>query len=155
MTDLLEGRGISTLSTFGSMALIATLFGQILSQTSRPDPNDDVNDLNSRYWQRHKSLDNILLDVALAMPNCLHLPVGLPDPNSVLCNMVIYTSVICLHQAAIFRAEKSNIPEQVVNKSKLRCTAAADQILNIMRTISHVDLSTVCHSVIFLPITHY
>ncbi|BCS27953.1 Zn(II)2Cys6 transcription factor [Aspergillus puulaauensis] len=142
VTDLLEGRGISTLSTFGSMAFIATLFGQILSQTSRPDPNDDVNDLNSGYWQRHKSLDNILLDVALAMPNCLHLPVGLPDPNSVLCNMVLNTSVICLHQAAICRAEKSKILEQVVNKSKMRCTAAADQVLNIMRTISHVDLST-------------
>lgn len=150
VTDLLEGRGFETLSTFGGVAFIATLFGRILSHINRPDPNDNVHDLNGKYWQRHKSLDNILLHFALAMPNCLHLVVGLPDPNSVLCNMVIHTSLICLHQAAIFKAEKSNIPEQIITESKWRCSVAADQILNVTKMISHVDLSTVCPLVVFL-----
>lgn len=57
--------------------------------------------------------------------------------------MAIHTSTICLHQAAIYKAEKNKMPDQIITESKRRCIVAADQISNIMKMISHMDLTTV------------
>ncbi|KAE8418148.1 hypothetical protein BDV36DRAFT_163992 [Aspergillus pseudocaelatus] len=120
---------------------MAYMFGRNLSHLHRPDPQDNDHDLNGLYWQRHRSHDNVLLHFALAMPNHLRLPAGMSDPNVIFCNMAIHTSTICLHQAAIFKAEKNRMPEQIITESKRRCIVAADQISNIMKMISHMDLT--------------
>lgn len=65
------------------------------------------------------------------------------DPNIIFSNMCIHTSTICLHQAAIFKAEKNKMPSQMIIESKRRCIVAADQIANIMKLISHMDLTIV------------
>ena len=65
------------------------------------------------------------------------------DPNVIFCNMCIHTSTICLHQAAIFKAEKNKMPDQIITESKRRCIVAADQISSIMKLISHIDLTRV------------
>ncbi|KAE8375117.1 fungal-specific transcription factor domain-containing protein [Aspergillus bertholletiae] len=139
--DILAGDGLATLSSFGSVSFMAYMFGRNLSHLHRPDPQDNDHDLNGLYWQRHRSHDNVLLHFALAMPNHLRLPAGMSDPNVIFCNMAIHTSTICLHQAAIFKAEKNRMPEQIAIESKRRCIVAADQISNIMKMISHMDLT--------------
>ncbi|PLB55143.1 hypothetical protein P170DRAFT_33222 [Aspergillus steynii IBT 23096] len=141
VSDIVDGDGIPTLSPFGSVVFMAYLFGRNLSHLHRPDPQDNEYDLNGVFWQRHRSHDNILLHFALAMPNHLRLPAGVADPNVIFCNMAIHTSTICLHQAAIFKAEKNKISEQIATESKRRCIVAADQISNIMKMISHMDLT--------------
>ncbi|KAK1149391.1 hypothetical protein N8T08_006614 [Aspergillus melleus] len=141
VSDIVAGDRIPTLSPFGSVVFMAYLFGRNLTHLHRPDPQDNEHDLNGLYWQRHRSHDNILLHFALAMPNHLRLPAGVADPNVIFCNMAIHTSTICLHQAAIFKAEKNKISEQIATESKRRCIVAADQISNIMKMISHMDLT--------------
>lgn len=143
VNDIAGGDGIATLSPFGSVVFMAYLFGRNLSHLHRPDPQDNEYDLNGVYWQRHRSHDNILLHFALAMPNHLRLPAGVADPNVIFCNMAIHTSTICLHQAAIFKAEKNKISEPIATEGKRRCIVAADQISNIMKMISHMDLTIV------------
>lgn len=86
-------------------------------------------------------MDTILLNTSLSLPAHLKLPAGLSDPNVVFTNMGIHTSTICLHQAAIFKAEKNKLPASVSSESKARCITAANEIASIMRTISHMDLS--------------
>lgn len=122
---------------------MACLFGRNVVHLHRPDPHDNDHDLNGLYWQRHRSHDNILLHFTLSMPNHLRLPAGVRDPNVIFCNMAIHTSTICLHQAAIYKAEKNKMPDQIITESKRRCIVAADQISNIMKMISHMDLTTV------------
>ncbi|KAE8151866.1 fungal-specific transcription factor domain-containing protein [Aspergillus avenaceus] len=139
--DIRAGNGYSTLSPFAGVSFMAYMLGRNLSHLHRPDPNDNDHDLNGLYWQRHRSHDNILLHFTLAMPNHLRLPPGIFDPNVIFCNMAIHTSTICLHQAAIFKAEKNRMPEQLITESKRRCIVAADQISNIMKMISHMDLT--------------
>lgn len=142
-TDIISGEGMPMLSAFGSVVMMAILFGRNLSHLHRPEPQENDHDLNGGYWQRHRSVDNILLHFALTMPSHIRLPAGILDPNVIFCNMAIHTSTICLHQAAIFKAEKNQMPEQIIIESKRRCIVAADQISNIMKMISHVDLTTV------------
>lgn len=135
--------GAAKLSSFGGIVLMACLFGRNLVHLHRPDADDLDHDLNGPFWKRHRQMDNILLNTSLCLPPHLKLPQGLSNPNIVFTNMSIHTSTICLHQAAIFKAEKNKLPASVSAESKVRCITAANEIASMMRMISHMDLSTV------------
>ncbi|KAK7422201.1 hypothetical protein QQX98_001724 [Neonectria punicea] len=135
--------GAGKLSSYGGIVLMACLFGRNLVHLHRPDADDLDHDLNGPFWKRHRQMDNILLNTSLCLPSHLKLPAGLGNANIVFTNMSIHTSTICLHQAAIFKAEKNKLPNSVSAESKVRCITAANEIASIMRMISHMDLSTV------------
>jgi hypothetical protein len=114
-----------------------------LTHLHRPDPDDREDDLNGEFWKRHRQMDTVLLNTSLGMPDSLRLPTALSDTNAVFTNMCIHTSAICLHQAAIFKADKYRLPQSVTNESKIRCVTAASEIASIMRLICHMDLAAV------------
>ncbi|KAI1206436.1 uncharacterized protein F4807DRAFT_439078 [Annulohypoxylon truncatum] len=132
--------GAAKLSSFGGIVLMACLFGRNLVHLHRPDADDRDHDLNGEFWKRHRNMDNILLNTSLCLPNHLKLPAGLANPNIVFTNMNIHTSTICLHQAAIFKADRNKLPPSVSAESKVRCITAANEIASIMRMVSHLDL---------------
>ncbi|CAI6099921.1 unnamed protein product [Clonostachys chloroleuca] len=142
LQDATGPRGASKLSPFGAVVLLASLFGRNLIHLHRPDADDLDNDLNGPFWKRHRHLDNIILNTSLCLPQHLKLPEGIANPNIVFTNMAIHTSTICLHQAAIFKAEKNKLPASVGAESKVRCITAANEITSIMRTVSHMDLAS-------------
>ncbi|KAK5797763.1 hypothetical protein VI817_004054 [Penicillium citrinum] len=141
LSDIIAGEGISTLAPFACVCVLANLFGRNLNHIHRPQPQDNDYDLNGEFWKRHRSHDNILLHIALSLPDHLRLPGGVDDVNVIFANMNIHTSTICLHQAAIFKAEKNKMSHQIVTESKRRCLVAANQISSIMKMVSHVDLT--------------
>ncbi|OQO12224.1 hypothetical protein B0A48_02865 [Cryoendolithus antarcticus] len=141
LAEALDPSGAPNLSSFGGVILMATLFGRNLTHLHRPGPDDKDDDLNGDFWKRHRAMENVLLNTALALPDQLRLPYGLSDPNIIFLNMNIHTSAICLHQAAIFKADRNRLPARVSAESKVRCITAAAEIASIMRTISHLDLS--------------
>jgi len=129
------------LSPFGGVVLMACLFGRNLIHVHRPDADDREDDLTGEWWRRHRHMDNILLNIALSLPPHFRLPLGINDPNIVFTNMNIHTATICLHQAAIYKAERNHLDPSIATDSRLRCVSAAGEITNIMRIISHMDLS--------------
>ncbi|KAJ4341891.1 hypothetical protein N0V87_001556 [Didymella glomerata] len=135
--------GAAKLESLGGIVLTAAMFGRNLLHLHRPTSEDNDSDLNGPFWTRHRQLEQILLQTSLHLPDHLRLPSGRDDPNVVFANMCIQTSAICLHQAAIFKADKYQLPVSVGNESKIRCVTAAAEIASIMRTISHMDLSAV------------
>ncbi|KAI9696580.1 MAG: hypothetical protein M1836_005599 [Candelina mexicana] len=142
LPEALSPSGASEISPLAGVVLMACLFGRNLTHLHRPDPEDHDDDLNGAFWKRHRHLDNILLNTSLALPEHLKLPLGLSDPNIIFLNMNIHSSTICLHQAAIFKAEKNRLPATVSAESKVRCVSAAAEIASTMRMISHQDLGT-------------
>lgn len=143
LAEAMSPSGAAKLNAFGGIVLMACLFGRNLIHLHRPDEGDNDHDLNGEFWKRHRAMDNILLNTSLCLPPPLKLPLGLQVPNVVYTNMCIHTSTICLHQAAIFKAEKNRLPASVSAESKVRCIAAANEIARIMRMVSHLDLTTV------------
>lgn len=143
LAEAMDAAGASKLSPFGGVVVMACLFGRNLIHLHRPDADDRDNDLNGEFWKRHRQMDNILLNITLSMPSNLKLPAGLANPNIVFTNMNIHTSTICLHQAAIYKADKNRLPPSISAESKVRCITAANEIAGIMRLISHIDLSSV------------
>lgn len=138
--------GAAKLSSYGAVVLMASLFGRNLTHLHRPGPDDQDDDLNGPFWKRHRQLDNIILNTSLGLPSRLKLPAGISNPNIVFANMSIHTSTICLHQAAIFKAEKNKLVASVSAESKVRCLTAANEIASMMRTVSHLDLPSVCET---------
>jgi len=143
LSEVLSPSGAPDFSGFAGIILMACLFGRNLLHLHRPTPDDRDDDLNGEFWKRHRTIDNILLNTALSLPSALRLPSGLNDPNCVFLNMNLHTSTICLHQAAIFKADKNRMPARVSAESKVRCITAAGEIASIMRQISHLDLAMV------------
>jgi hypothetical protein len=143
LADAMSPSGASKLSAFAGVVLMACLFGRNLIHLHRPDADERDNDLNGEFWKRHRNMDNILLNTSLSLPSHLKLPNGLSNPNIVFTNMNIHTSTICLHQAAIYKADKNHLPASISAESKVRCITAANEIASVMRMISHMDLSTV------------
>jgi len=143
LQESMSPAGAGKLSPMGDIVLMACLFGRNLIHLHRPDADDRDHDLNGEFWKRHRGMDNILLNTSLCLPSHLKLPAGLQNSNIVFTNMCIHTSTICLHQAAIFKADKNHMPAAVSAESKVRCITAANEIASIMRMVSHMDLSTV------------
>ncbi|SPQ18990.1 ab5cb6e1-dc4a-4ab5-8fb7-b368c540dc5c [Thermothielavioides terrestris] len=141
LSDAMSPAGAGKLTPFGGVVLMACLFGRNLVHLHRPDVDDRDHDLNGEFWKRHRQMDNILLNTSLCLPSQLKLPNGLTNTNVVFTNMCIHTSTICLHQAAIFKADKNRLPASVSSESKVRCITAANEIASIMRMVSHLDLS--------------
>ncbi|PFH55480.1 hypothetical protein XA68_18194 [Ophiocordyceps unilateralis] len=141
LAESLNPSGAAKLSSFGGIVLLACLFGRNLVHLHRTDDNDLDHDLNGPFWKRHRQMDGILLNTSLCLPPHLKLPAGLSSQNVVFTNMSIHTSAICLHQAAIFKADKNKMAASVTAESKVRCITAANEIASIMRSISHMDLS--------------
>lgn len=144
LEQALAVNGAGNLQSFGGVVLTAALFGQNLLHLHRPSPDDNDDDMNGGFWTRHRSIEGTLLQTSLSLPDHLRLPSGSADPNTVFMHMCIHTSTICLHQAAIFKADKYRLPTNVSNESKIRCVTAAAEIASIMRMISHLDLAAVC-----------
>lgn len=88
-------------------------------------------------------MDNNLTQTSILLPSHLRLPAGARNPNIVFLNFSIHTSTICLHQAAIFKAEKHQLPNTMVEKSRDRCLAAAIAIEDVMRQTCHLDVAAV------------
>ncbi|KAF1989361.1 hypothetical protein K402DRAFT_326987 [Aulographum hederae CBS 113979] len=141
LEDTLKTGGATSMSAFGGVVLMACLFGRNLTHLHRPTPDDHDNDLNGEFWKRHRALEGILSDTALALSDSLRLPTALPDPNAIMLNMNLHTSIICLHQAAIFKADKHRLPAHIGSESRVRCVTAAAEIARIMRMLTHLDLS--------------
>lgn len=141
--QVMEPNGAASLQTFSIVVLTAAMFGRNLHHLHRPGSDDNDNDINGGFWNRHRQIEQTLLQTLLSLPDNLRLPCGLKEPNIVFANMCIHTSAICLHQAAIFKADKYQLPASVSNESKIRCVTAAAEIASIMRMISHMDLTGV------------
>ena len=144
LADAMTAEGASSLSPLAGVVLLACLFGRNLTHLHRPDPNDRPEDpSNGEFWKRHRALDNILLNTSMFLPEHLRLPTGIKDANIVYLNMNIHTSTICLHQAAILKAEKHNLGPDLIRQSTDRCFLAANEIVNIMQLITNIDVGSV------------
>ena len=145
LADAMTTDGAQHLSSFAGIVVIASLFGRNLMHLHRSSVNDRPEDTaNGEFWKRHKELDGYLTSTMLFLPDHLQIPNGNKDPNVPFLNMNIQASVICLHQAAILKAEKHDLDMSLIRQSVDRCFAAAERIVDIMRLTSHLTVSSVC-----------
>ncbi|KAF4625684.1 hypothetical protein G7Y89_g12482 [Cudoniella acicularis] len=140
LKESMDPLNASSLSSFAGVAVVASLTGQIFQHLHRPTGDNNNDHENNEFWKTHRKIDNTLLNISLYLPSHLRLPAGSSNPNTIFLNMSLQSAVICLHQAAIFKAEKL-VNTSVIAESKERCLTAAAEITSIMKRIAHTDLS--------------
>ncbi|KAI5250469.1 hypothetical protein E4T43_00057 [Aureobasidium subglaciale] len=141
LQEALTPGGADTLSSCGSVGVISALFGRNLLHLHRQTPDQNDGDVNGVFWKRHRQMDGTILTLLLGLPESLRLPLAASDPKVVFMNMCVHTSVICLHQAAIFKVEKHSLPAKLAAESKMRCLTAAAEISSLMKMTSHLDMA--------------
>ena len=144
LEEALTIEGAPKLSSFSGVLVSATLFGHHFHHLHRKGPNERPDDLaNGEFWKRHRKMENVLSNTFMFLPDHLRLPANFRDMNVVFLHMNIHASSICLHQAAVVVAEKHHIDPVFIRQTRARSLVAAEEITNIMRLISHMDISTV------------
>lgn len=143
LEEAMRPQHTAQLSALAGVVLVTHFFGLNLIHLHRPEPNQQEHDMNGPFWTRHRTMDNDLLKTALQLPSSLRLPWGIRNPNIVFLNFALHTSTICLHQAAIFKAEKNQLPNSIIEQSRIRCILAAAEIASVMRLTSHLDVTGV------------
>lgn len=143
LEEAMRPQQAAQLSAFAGVVLVTHFFGLNLTHLHRPEPNQQEQDMNGPFWKRHRSMDTDLLKTALHLPSSLRLPWGIRNPNIVFLNFALHTSTICLHQAAIFKAETNQLPNALIEQSRNRCIMAAAEIASVMRLTSHLDVAGV------------
>jgi hypothetical protein len=143
LEDAFRPSNAASLSPFAGVVVMATLFGRVILHLHRPGRDDRAEELHGDFWSRHRNLDNTLLSTALYLPPHLRLPVISPKPNTVFLHMGLHAASICLHQVALFKAEKYQLSSDLKEESLVRCFTAAAEITRVMRMIAHTDLAAV------------
>ncbi|KAM0501414.1 hypothetical protein ACHAP8_004402 [Fusarium lateritium] len=113
----------------------------VLRHIHRSKPDSRCEDLmNGPFWTRHRDLDNTLSSLFMFLPENFRLPENIRDVSALHLNMNLHAAIICVHHAAVEKAERYKLPEHVKQSSVARLRAAAEEIVNIMRLTSNVAL---------------
>ena len=134
---------IAHLSPLAGVVYVTHFFGLNLNHLHRPEENDGEDNPQGPFWKRHRKMDNLLMNTALSLPSHLRLPAGIKNANIVFLNFNIHAATICLHQAAIFKAEKTKLAKSIIEQSRARCILGASEIASVMRMTSHLDVAGV------------
>ncbi|KAH7142910.1 binuclear zinc transcription factor [Dactylonectria estremocensis] len=139
LTNTLHQEG-QNFSSFAGRVLAASLFHQTFQHSIQALPDNSPPDpRTSMHWKRHREIDNDLVVLFQALPDDLKLPRNIRCRNAIFVNIIIQTSVICLHRAAISRMMSFGLPEDTIRHSKARLVCAAEEILAIFRMMSHIN----------------
>ena len=132
------------LSIFAATVVVASIFGRTLAHLHRPDA-DDGEELgsNSPFWRRHRQMDSVLLNIMQYLPSNLSLRFGITDGKVMQLHLNIPASTICLHQAAVFKADNSPHLRELRSESRARCLIAAENVMKILRLVTPQALSIV------------
>ncbi|KAK7940862.1 binuclear zinc transcription factor [Apiospora aurea] len=124
-------------SSFASSVVICHFFNEILKHVHRPRPDDFPENYEfGRYWTRHRDLDSTLSSAFMFLPEGFRLPDNYCDRTAVHTNLNLHASIICLHHAAIDKVDKHKLPNHLKKASHTRLLTAAQEIVNIMKTIN-------------------
>ncbi|KAF4484484.1 Citrinin biosynthesis transcriptional activator ctnR [Colletotrichum fructicola Nara gc5] len=139
LTSILHQEG-QNFSSFAGRVLASSLFYQAFQQSSQNIPDEEAQDVKtSLYWKRHREIDNDLASLLNCLPDDLKLPNSIRCQNATFVNIIIHTSIILLHRAALSTIERAGTPHHMIQQCRARLFAAAEEILNILRMMPDVN----------------
>ncbi|KAJ3491006.1 hypothetical protein NLG97_g5676 [Lecanicillium saksenae] len=123
---------------FAGIIVTCQLYKSILRHVHRPKPDDNPEDMaHGGFWRRHRELDNQLASVFMFLPERFQLPAHMRDPGAVHVNLNLHASIICLHHAALEKAEEYNHPNSIAEDSIRRLKNSAEEVVNIVKMTAH------------------
>lgn len=124
------------------------LLGRNITCLRRPGRLHNEEILNGAFWQEHRRLESILSSISLTLHYHPRLQTTLLDTNIVFMNILLHTTVICHHQAFMFKGNWNDLPQKMVSGSRARCVMGAMEITRILKMVKYTDLIVVRHPLI-------
>lgn len=142
--DVLNAR-TRQFSPLAASITVLGLHGRTLGHLQRPLNVAERNDFSSAFWQRHREIGDLHSSFYLNLPSHLRLSQASLDPTIVYAHLAFNTSLICLQQSAVLHASEAqpSIPQDFIDRCRLKSLSAATEIASIMRISSAIDLRTV------------
>ncbi|RYC60070.1 hypothetical protein CHU98_g6137 [Xylaria longipes] len=135
-------KGDHSYSSFAGGIVVCHLFNLILKHAHRPKEHDNPENYEyGEYWKRHRDIDNTLSSAFMFLPESFRLPENYRELTAVNTNLNFHASIICLHHAALERIDAHNLGESAKRISQDRLSAAAQEIVNIIKLTSHLSSS--------------
>ncbi len=120
-------------SPFASVIIVCQLFKAIQKHV-QSRPSDHPEDLvHGEFWQGYRSLDTKLSTAFVQLPEGFKQLESLDNPIAVHKNLNLHAATICLHNAALERAETHQMPADLIQSIRERLSAAAQEIVSIMK----------------------
>jgi hypothetical protein len=138
---------VESLSAQTIVIILGSIAGKILKHLKRAS-RIGTSGQSYDFWDAHQDMDTSLLNLGLALPEHLRLPLGIEKPNVVFIHLMLHALTICLHQMAVLKAQKSGNLGRLGTESKERCVASALAITSGMRQANHIDIATVCYFIL-------
>ncbi|KAN0106619.1 Fungal specific transcription factor domain containing protein [Hyaloscypha variabilis] len=132
---------VESLSAQTIVIILGSVAGNNLKHLKRAS-RIGTNGQSYDFWDAHQDMDTSLLNLGLALPEHLRLPLGIEKPNVVFIHLMLHALTICLHQMAVLKAQKSGNLGRLGTESKERCVASALAITSGMRQANHIDIAT-------------
>jgi hypothetical protein len=87
-----------------------------------------INTSNYSFWSHHYRIDKVVAEQSAFFLDSERPDIQLSDHNAVLASLNLSAVSILMHQAAIDKEKKANLPEMLIVESESRCAAAAMQV---------------------------
>ena len=136
--------GTTLISAFAGVVLMVSLYTRCLKHFQASYEQDQTGDLTYGFWLHHYRLDKTVVDYSANLLGHLTSQARLHDPLALCLNINLCAVNICLHEAALEKAQKGKLPATLVAESENRCTAAAMEIVGDVRLSQQLDSSQVC-----------
>ncbi|KAI9819302.1 MAG: hypothetical protein M1827_007459 [Pycnora praestabilis] len=129
-------QGPRPLSSFTGVTVMAALCCRCLKHVRvLQDKLAMEQDQSYAFWTEHYRLDKTLLAHSEYLLDHFKLTGGVTDPNNLSLNVMVHTTTIVLHEAAVTHAEESPVSDAVKFESQRRCETAAMDIACIMELV--------------------
>ncbi|KAL8937352.1 MAG: hypothetical protein Q9216_004469 [Gyalolechia sp. 2 TL-2023] len=122
-------------------ALVASLCIRCVSHVSQINKEYSFESPTYDFWTHHYRLNELIDHVSYTALAHLKPNEHLTDPNILSLNMILQATIICLHQAVIFRVsklEKHRAYSSIISKSEQRCIEATLDFVDTVRYISRI-----------------
>jgi len=136
LENILLEQTTTGLSSYGATVVAASLYGQLVHHLHRKNNKNCLEDLvNGHYWQRHRELDSLFSKWLMILPSSLRFKRENEDCNTFFANLNFQALIVCLHQAAIVKAELFKLDAGISRHSQQRSDAASEEIVRLMRLV--------------------
>ncbi len=118
------------------MVLMVSLYGRCRQHCQASHEQDMSGDLSYSFWLHHYELDREIAHYSTKLFGHLNAQARPDDPLGLALSMNMCAITISLHEVAMTKAKKGNLPATLITEGQNRCMAAAMEIVEIVQ-LSH------------------
>ena len=131
---------VGHLSPFTGVVVMTALCGRCVTHLASLRQDRRSGQMVYDFWSSHCGLDQLLSATYTHLCNSLAMTSPMAEQSVAFVNLVLHTSYIYLHEAAVTRGQEIGLAPAVIAESEMRCKTAAMEIANIVRLMSPLNI---------------